>query len=162
MCIRDRGYIFASIPIVITTLATGINSEETNMKEFIVNKRLMLSLADAGSRLMGSIKDISQLTGYTNRIFTLLTVLHRVHASDFNYGVIEDSTKDTSGFNSKAGNHSQEIIRGTVQRNFNGIRLENIDVIIPVSYTHLDVYKRQVQVGSISVFAVLNTTTQKE
>lgn len=127
------GYIFASIPIVITTLATGINSEETNMKEFIVNKRLMLSLADAGSRLMGSIKDISQLTGYTNRIFTLLTVLHRVHASDFNYGVIEDSTRDTSGFNSKAGNHSQEIIRGTVQRNFNGIRLENIDVIIPSS-----------------------------
>lgn len=91
------GYVFASIPIVVSTVASGINNEEVNMKEFIVNKRLMLSLADAGSRLMHSIKDISQLTGYTNRIFTLLCVLHRVHSTDFNYGAnIEDKLQEIS------------------------------------------------------------------
>lgn len=110
------GYVFASIPIVVTTISSGVNSEESNMKEFIVNKRLMLNLADAGSRLMHSIKDISQLTGYTNRIFTLLSVLHRVHSNDFAYGANALENSD---------------IRGTVQRNFRGIRLENIDVVIP-------------------------------
>lgn len=135
------GYVFASIPIVLTTLKSGVNSEQRNMKDFIVNKRLMLSLADAGSRLMHSIKDISQLTGYTNRIFTLLCALHRVHSVSFNYGakinddalleisnIIEQKSKQQ---NKKLTMEKEEIIRGTIQRNFNGIRLENIDVVIP-------------------------------
>ena len=50
------------------------------MRQFITNKRLLLSLADAGSRLMYSIKDVNTLTGYTDRVFNLLTQLHRVHA----------------------------------------------------------------------------------
>ncbi|QEL59909.1 hypothetical protein CJJ09_001996 [Candidozyma auris] len=41
--------------------------DKQNMRQFIINKRLLLSLADAGSRLMYSIKDISELTGYTDR-----------------------------------------------------------------------------------------------
>ena len=55
------------------------------MRQFITNKRLLLSLADAGSRLMYSIKDVNTLTGYTDRVFNLLTQLHRVHAK-FDYG----------------------------------------------------------------------------
>lgn len=100
-------------------------------------QRLMLSLADAGSRLMHSIKDISQLTGYTNRIFTLLSVLHRVHSLNFNYGAVpsilsirtEDASRNSNLL--PTTDNSQDAIRGTIQRNFNGIRLENIDVIIP-------------------------------
>lgn len=120
------GYVFASIPIVITTLSSGVNLENTNMRDFIVNKRLMLSLADAGSRLMHSIKDISQLTGYTNRIFILLCALHRVHFRRFNYGAYP-----LGGGELRYGGDGKEIVRGTIQRNFAGIRLENIDVIIP-------------------------------
>lgn len=130
------GYIFASIPIVVTTLSTGVNTENTNMKEFIVNKRLMLSLADAGSRLMHSIKDISQLTGYTNRIFTLLCTLHRVHSSKFNYGAsgqlpLLGSDVELIKSEGSTIEVKRDIIQGTVQRNFNGVRFENIDVIIP-------------------------------
>lgn len=134
------GYVFASIPIVLSTLTTGINSEQHNMKEFIVNKRLMLSLADAGSRLMHSIKEISQLTGYTNRIFTLLIVLHRAHSTEFNYGAIREavnSEQDRVSLNKpdisigEPNSELEEFIRGTVQNNFNGLRLENIDIIIP-------------------------------
>ncbi|AEY95645.1 FACR128Cp [Eremothecium gossypii FDAG1] len=127
------GYAFASIPIVFAVGKTGQRKEDTNMRDFIVNKRLMLSLADAGSRLMYSIKDISQLTGYTGRVFTLLRVLHRVHSSDFKYGLIEDIPAPVAG-QSESTDLSKNVpsdIRGTVQRNFNGIRLENIDVIIP-------------------------------
>ncbi|SJM86188.1 probable Peroxisomal long-chain fatty acid import protein 2 [Zygosaccharomyces bailii] len=120
------GYVFASIPIVITTLSSGVNLENSNMRDFIVNKRLMLSLADAGSRLMHSIKDISQLTGYTNRIFILLCALHRVHFRRFNYGAYP-----LNGGEMRYGGGGKEMVGGTIQRNFNGIRLENIDVIIP-------------------------------
>ncbi|GAV50068.1 hypothetical protein ZYGR_0S02020 [Zygosaccharomyces rouxii] len=117
------GYVFASIPIVISTLSSKENLENSNMRDFIVNKRLMLSLADAGSRLMHSIKDISQLTGYTNRVFVLLGALHRVHFRRFNYGAFV-------GMEMGYGD-SKDMVRGTVQRNFHGIRFENIDIIIP-------------------------------
>ncbi len=111
------GYLFASIPIFIVSIKDNVkkSTEERNMRQFIVNKRLMLNLADAGSRLMYSIKDISKLTGYTDRVFTLLTVLHQVHAVDFNYGD-ENLNND---------------IKGTIQYHYNGLRFEKINVIIP-------------------------------
>lgn len=111
------GYLYSSIPIFVVTLQDNVkkSTEERNMRQFIVNKRLMLSMADAGSRLMYSIKDISKLTGYTERVFTLLTILHQVHAQEFNYG-------DEASYNR---------IRGTIQHHYNGLRFERIDVIIP-------------------------------
>lgn len=134
------GYFFAGLPVFLddvwpkthhdpTDFATTSTSHEKpqaverapvderqNMRQFITNKRLMLSLADAGSRLMYSIKDISELTGYTDRVFNLLTNLHKAHSPRFNYG-------------SKLGVND---IHGTIQRNYvDGIRFENISVIIP-------------------------------
>jgi ATP-binding cassette subfamily D (ALD) long-chain fatty acid import protein len=113
------GYLYISMPIFLASLQDGAKkaTEERNMRQFIVNKRLMLSMADAGSRLMYSIKDISKLTGYTDRVFALLTVLHQVHAVEFNYGDEEDIN----------------AIRGTVQYHYNGLRVEKINVIIPSS-----------------------------
>ncbi|KAG0654280.1 ATP-binding cassette long-chain fatty acid transporter pxa1 [Monosporozyma unispora] len=139
------GYIFASIPIIMSSMKPGKENrnEQNNMKDFIVNKRLMLSLADAGSRLMHSIKDISQLTGYTNRVFTLLCALHRVHSENFSYGATtefmqilgEENNTTTSTTNTSLIKYKkqekEDIIAGTIQHNFNGIRLENIDIIIP-------------------------------
>ena len=138
------GYIFASIPIIMSSFTPNkVNSnEQNNMKDFIVNKRLMLSLADAGSRLMHSIKDISQLTGYTNRIFTLLCALHRAHSEHFSYGATKELIQLVSNNEPTISSpnislfryikHDREdIIAGTVQHNFNGIRLENIDIVIP-------------------------------
>lgn len=129
------GYIFAGLPVFLedlwpstshdhidegeappTVAKAGPVDSQQNMRQFIINKRLLLSLADAGSRLMYSIKDISELTGYTDRIFTLLTNLHMCHSPTFSYG-------------SKYGVHD---IHGTIQRNYSsGIRFENIPVIIP-------------------------------
>lgn len=131
------GYVFAGLPVFLddlwpkdptTTLADATsdtssaqkstNSERQNMRQFIINKRLLLNLADAGSRLMYSIKDISELTGYTDRVFTLLTQLHKVHSPTFDYG-------------SKLG---ATDIHGTIQKNYsNGLRFEKIPIIIPTS-----------------------------
>lgn len=117
------GYVFAGLPVFLDDLWPKATSKEKNkvnerqnMRQFIINKRLMLSLADAGSRLMYSIKDVSELTGYTDRVFNLLTNLHQVHLPTFSY-------------NSKLGTAD---IHGTIQKNYqNGIRFENFPVIIP-------------------------------
>lgn len=130
------GYVFAGLPVFLDDLWHRANheghvdegelppavpkkgpiDEQLNMRQFIINKRLMLSLADAGSRLMYSIKDISELTGYTDRVFTLLTNLHMCHSPTYSFG-------------SKYGIND---IHGTIQKNYSGgVRFENIPVIIP-------------------------------
>ncbi|CCH59992.1 hypothetical protein TBLA_0C01780 [Henningerozyma blattae CBS 6284] len=138
------GYVFASIPIILSGNTNNVNASssahvDVNMKNFIVNKRLMLSLADAGSRLMKSIKEINQLTGYTNRIFFLLSVLHRVHSDKFDYGIdlkLIKQKQEQSQLQQIKGKKKRliqpnQLIQGTIQNYFNGIRLENIDLIIP-------------------------------
>lgn len=129
------GYVFAGLPVFLedwwATPSHLVDEGESvpqaprkkdpvddkqNMRHFIINKRLLLSLADAGSRLMYSIKDVSELTGYTDRVFNLLTTLHACHSPTFSYG-------------SKGGISD---IHGTIQKNFSkGIRFENFPVIIP-------------------------------
>jgi ATP-binding cassette, subfamily D (ALD), peroxisomal long-chain fatty acid import protein len=45
-------------------------------ESYISNRRLLLSLADAGSRLMYSYKELAELAGYTSRVYTLISTLH--------------------------------------------------------------------------------------
>lgn len=52
-------------------------------ESYISNRRLLLSLADAGGRLMYSWKDLSELAGYTSRVFTLLATLHDLNAEKY-------------------------------------------------------------------------------
>ncbi|CAI5755766.1 unnamed protein product [Candida verbasci] len=123
------GYIFAGLPVFLDELWPAEDkkkvqkendsaSERKNMRQFITNKRLLLSLADAGSRLMYSIKDVNILTGYTDRVFNLLIQLHKVHSPRFDYG-------DKRGISD---------IHGTIQNNYHdGLRFENIPIIIPTS-----------------------------
>ena len=159
------GYFFASLPILFNSSNNfskidSTNSLESiassNIKSFTVNKRLILSMADAGSKLMYSIKDISRLSGLTDRIFTLLVNLHQVHDSNFNYGYIDlNKSKLTGGFgstynlssfasksrfrsfinnnNNNNSNSKNNLIfeNGTIQYNFPGLRFEHINVIPP-------------------------------
>ncbi|CAK7567404.1 MAG: ATP-binding cassette long-chain fatty acid transporter pxa1 [Sporothrix epigloea] len=96
--------------------------ERSRTKDFITNRRLMLSLADAGGRMMYSIKDLSELAGYTSRVYTLISTLHRVHANAY----------DLRGANSRnAELYSLADIQGTMQKGFDGVRLENVPVVAP-------------------------------
>jgi len=99
--------------------------ERGRMKEFITNKRLMLSLADAGGRMMYSIKDLSELAGYTSRVYTLISTLHRVHANAY--------------FPAR-GTHpelfSLSDVQGTIQKGFDGVRLENVPIVAPSVFPH--------------------------
>lgn len=49
-----------------------------NVSDYISNRRLLISLADAGGRLMYAYKDLLELAGLTTRIYTLLSTLHNL------------------------------------------------------------------------------------
>ncbi|KAI0596524.1 ABC transporter transmembrane region 2-domain-containing protein [Biscogniauxia sp. FL1348] len=125
------GYLLSSLPVflpawgglggameLIDSAEKG-GRERNRMREFITNKRLMLSLADAGGRMMYSIKDLSELAGYTSRVYTLISTLHRVHANAY--------------FARPTGNelYSLSDVQGTIQKGFDGVRLEHVPVVAP-------------------------------
>jgi ATP-binding cassette subfamily D (ALD) long-chain fatty acid import protein len=130
------GYLITSLPVFLPTwggvggmpelaMASGerTNRERSRMKDFITNKRLMLSLADAGGRMMYSIKDLSELAGYTSRVYTLISTLHRVHA---------DAYSPPPGTRPEL--YSTCDIQGTVHKGFDGVRLEHVPVVAPALY----------------------------
>ncbi|KAF2707284.1 peroxisomal ABC transporter-like protein [Pleomassaria siparia CBS 279.74] len=130
------GYLITSLPVFLpawggqgsgTKLAGGggerSHRERNRMKDFITNKRLMLSLADAGGRMMYSIKDLSELAGYTSRVYTLISTLHRVHA---------DAYYPPPGTRSEL--YSASDIQGTVHKGFDGLRLEHVPVVAPALF----------------------------
>ncbi|KAI1807043.1 ABC transporter transmembrane region 2-domain-containing protein [Daldinia bambusicola] len=125
------GYLLSSLPVFLPAWG-GVGGamemvdsaekggrERNRMKDFITNKRLMLSLADAGGRMMYSIKDLSELAGYTSRVYTLISTLHRVHANAY--------------FPRPSGNelYSLSDVQGTIQKGFDGVRFEHVPIVAP-------------------------------
>ncbi|TGO54709.1 hypothetical protein BCON_0103g00210 [Botryotinia convoluta] len=131
------GYLLSSLPVFLPAwgglggvaeladVSVVGGRERGRMKEFITNKRLMLSLADAGGRMMYSIKDLSELAGYTSRVYTLISTLHRVHANAY----FPPRATQSELF-------SLSDVQGTTQKGFDGVRLENVPVVAPSVYPH--------------------------
>ena len=101
------------------------NQNYSRMESFTTSKRLMLSLADAGSRLIYALKDLSELSGHTSRIYTLLATLHRVHASPGSY-LPRNGQQLPEPF-------SIADTQGTIHRGYDSIRMENVPLIAPGS-----------------------------
>ncbi|KAI0997308.1 Peroxisomal long-chain fatty acid import protein 2 [Podosphaera aphanis] len=126
------GYLLSSLPVFLpawagiggihelTQISENGGRERGRMKDFITNKRLMLSLADAGGRMMYSIKDLSELAGYTSRVYTLISTLHRVHGGAY----FPPRGFDTELF-------SLSDVQGTFQKGYEGVRLESVPVVAP-------------------------------
>lgn len=51
---------------------------QSTFADYISSRRLLLSLADAGGRLMYAYKDILELAGLTTRLYVLLSSLHNL------------------------------------------------------------------------------------
>lgn len=51
---------------------------DSGLIAYISNRRLLISLADAGGRLMYAYKDLLELAGLTTRLYTLLSTLHNL------------------------------------------------------------------------------------
>ncbi|KKY27998.1 putative peroxisomal abc transporter [Phaeomoniella chlamydospora] len=139
------GYIITSLPVFLpawgglggilelagdsTPGSSRSGLERNRMKEFITNKRLMLSLADAGGRMMYSIKDLSELAGYTSRVYTLISTLHRVHANAY-------QPLRPSQHNPAPELYSLSDIQGTTYRGYDGVRLEDVPIVAPSIFPH--------------------------
>lgn len=67
--------------------------------------------------MMYSFKDLSELAGYTSRVYTLISTLHRVHSHAY-------STPRPELY----GNAD---IQGTFHRGFDGVRLEGVPIVAP-------------------------------
>ncbi|KAL8688814.1 MAG: hypothetical protein Q9218_005365 [Villophora microphyllina] len=129
------GYLITSLPVFLpewsglaNTAESALSSDpqHSRMQGFITNKRLMLSLADAGGRMMYSLKDLSELAGYTSRVYSLISTLHRVHANAY-----------TPPRHTHPELFSLGDVHGTVQKGYDGIRLENCPLIAPASLHQL-------------------------
>ncbi|KAF9003251.1 ABC transporter transmembrane region 2-domain-containing protein [Cyathus striatus] len=86
------GYALIAVPLLFTRTkrSLGIQTSKTVEREvvdnaiagrtetYISNRRLLLSLADAGGRLMYAYKDLLELAGLTTRLYTLLSTLHNL------------------------------------------------------------------------------------
>ena len=58
---------------------------------YISSRRLLMSLADAGGRLMYAYKDLLELAGLTGRLYTLLSTLHTLPPLPTPKGAHEDT-----------------------------------------------------------------------
>lgn len=122
------GYLITSLPVFVpawgalSSSTQSTNSPTGRMQTFITNKRLMLSLADAGGRMMYSIKDLAELAGSTSRIYTLISTLHRVHASAYHPSLTNTSHPEL---------FSLADVQGTIHKGFDGVRLEQVPIVAP-------------------------------
>lgn len=130
------GYLLTSLPVFFPLLSPlpdtpmptdspSLSSQKySRMESFTTSKRLMLSLADAGSRLIYALKDLSELSGYTSRIYTLLATLHRVHASPGSYLPQQRGGQPVEPY-------SVADAQGTIHRGYDSIRFESVPLTAP-------------------------------
>ncbi|CAB4432081.1 hypothetical protein RhiirA5_352368 [Rhizophagus irregularis] len=99
--------------------------ERDRTKGFITNKRLMMTLADAGGRMMYSYKELAELAGYTSRVYNLLSVLHALYASEY------VATPRPLSFPEDQEFYSLGDIRGKVIYGYDGIKFEGVPIVAP-------------------------------
>lgn len=135
------GFVITSLPVFLPGLhiapeppkkagvsggspeSTEDNKTGSRTKQFITNKRLMLNLADAGSRMMYAIKDLSELAGQTSRVFMLISTLHRVHANAYN----QPRDRYPEPYN-------LADVHGTLHKGYDGVRLEDVPIVAPAPH----------------------------
>ena len=69
--------------------------------------------------MMYSIKDLSEFAGYTSRVYTLISTLHRVHAD---------------AYRGRGEVFSLTDVQGTMHSGFDGVRLEDVPVVAPALF----------------------------
>lgn len=82
------GYGLIAVPLLFTRKRriedkAGSSSNRDRVvadrtETYISNRRLLLSLADAGGRLMYAYKDLVEVAGLTGRLYTLMSTLHHL------------------------------------------------------------------------------------
>ncbi|WAQ91065.1 hypothetical protein PtA15_13A466 [Puccinia triticina] len=130
------GYMLVSIPVFFPNQAsqpsrapiaalessTVHSSVAKRTESYIANRRLMLSLADAGGRMMTSGKDLAELAGYTSQVYTLLATLH-----DLNQNRFQSIQTEAGNCRFDMGNFSSQIIEGEEDV----VEFSHVPIVVP-------------------------------
>ncbi|KAF9336519.1 hypothetical protein BG006_008320 [Podila minutissima] len=109
----------------VKDISSGDKVVGARTKGFITSKRLMMSLADAGGRMMYSYKEMSELAGSTLRVYNLISVLHQLQANKFEGPAFEAAVEGVSE------RYSLADIRGRVEYGYEGIRFVGVPIVTP-------------------------------
>ncbi|KAF9584385.1 hypothetical protein BGW38_006648 [Lunasporangiospora selenospora] len=120
----------------VKDISSGDKAVGARTKGFITSKRLMMSLADAGGRMMYSYKEMSELAGSTLRVYNLLSVLHQLHAGEYEGPRPRDESGSTSSTSSQSGDAEHELytltdLRGKTDYGYEGIKFVGVPIVTP-------------------------------
>jgi ATP-binding cassette, subfamily D (ALD), peroxisomal long-chain fatty acid import protein len=90
----------------------------------------MLSLADAGGRLMYSYKDLAELAGYTSRIYSLLSTLHELDVNRYPPTGRPPTLPASEPF------YDLAHINGRLVQDFSGIEFDGTPIVAPAPGVH--------------------------
>ena len=82
--------------------------------------------------MMYSFKDLAELAGYTSRVYSLISTLHRVHANA--YPPRHHLPSLSSSSSSFQEEFSLDDVQGMLHTGFDGLRLENVPIVAPNMY----------------------------
>ncbi|WWC99176.1 hypothetical protein V866_006071 [Kwoniella sp. B9012] len=116
------GYCLMSLPILFPAATKALQATHSHTgqelhhevaertESYVSNRRLLLSLADAGGRLMYSGKDLAELSGYTSRVYALLSSLHSLNNNIYPENPRPASLEEDQPFYDLSNVHGRVII----------------------------------------------------
>ncbi|XP_075284323.1 ATP-binding cassette sub-family D member 2 isoform X2 [Opisthocomus hoazin] len=134
------GMIMVAVPIIT---ATGFADElEDGQKQAMVSERteafttsrnLLISGADAIERIMSSYKEVTELAGYTARVYNMFSVFDEVKRGIYKRTAVIQESENNSKNEDKAELHIDGPleIKGKVIDVDHGIICENVPIITP-------------------------------
>ncbi|XP_031209028.1 ATP-binding cassette sub-family D member 2 [Mastomys coucha] len=134
------GLIMVAIPIITATGFADGDLEDgpkqamvsDRTEAFTTARNLLASGADAIERIMSSYKEITELAGYTARVYNMFWVFDEVKRGIYKRTVTQEpETHSESGGNSELLLSDTLAIKGTVIDVDHGIICENVPIITP-------------------------------
>ncbi|KAJ2484203.1 ATP-binding cassette long-chain fatty acid transporter pxa1 [Coemansia sp. RSA 2320] len=119
------GYLACALPFFLRPAHAATDSGYRTQR-FVTNKRILVNLSDAGGRMMYSIKEVMELTGYTTRVYSLISTLHALRRDEF-------EPPNTSAAACSPPDLSLRNIQGVVYEDIDGIRFTAVPIVAPSS-----------------------------
>jgi ATP-binding cassette subfamily D (ALD) long-chain fatty acid import protein len=92
------GYLLCSVPVFFDVGSAAIegsmNDVGTRTQQFVTNRRLLVSAADAFGRIMYSYREISELSGYTARVAELISVFDDVEENNYTKQMVANANPE--------------------------------------------------------------------
>ncbi|KAJ2603178.1 ATP-binding cassette long-chain fatty acid transporter pxa1 [Coemansia sp. RSA 1286] len=127
------GYLVCALPFFLRPALSGVASAASaaagrddggyRTQRFVTNKRILVNLSDAGGRMMYSIKEIMELTGYTSRVYSLISTLHALRKDQFERPLADDPEQHLA--------FALSNLQGVVYEDIDGIRFTNVPIVAP-------------------------------